>query len=178
MLPSSEVFASLYTKAAVEALIGEFYDETEKIIFCATTVENLVSGNPDEKKKAIDNIIGEWDQLIISIYPSPSPVMSTPPLKIANPAVFGTKSVDNEGFNHPTKICNVNSNNDKVNEIKLENKFAGLSNSSDEITDMESQDIHTEKANSIPKPPPIFIKIDNNFNNVISNLEKQLKLHS
>ena len=139
-------------KAATETIDSDLDDKADFINDYWKHATNMLVGDTDEKKMAIDYMLGEWDHPIQTIYPSPSPVTPTPPPKTDLPAVSSKKRVDDKGFSHPTKVCKLNPVNDKVNEIKLDNKFSKLSDSTKECTEVESQNIVNEKVNFIPKP--------------------------
>ena len=111
-----------------------------------------LAGDADVKKKTQDFLIGESDHLIQTLYPSPSPVTLPPPPKTDLPAVSSKKKVNDEVFTHLTKVCKLNPVNDKIKEIKFDNKFSKLSDSTKECTEVESQNIVNEKVNFIPKP--------------------------
>ena len=104
-----------------------------------TDLDVLASGNDEQKKEAMDNILGEWDQLLKIINQSPTPVTS-PPLPKTFPAAepaLNSKRIDDEGFTHPNKVCKLDLRpNDNVN-IKLNNKFENLSENLDNIIEME-----------------------------------------
>ena len=154
--------------------------KAEKILPFTQVMESISTGNADQRKQAIDKFMGEWNLLLSIIYETPTPVASPPPPKFT-PAVksAGTnKRTDDEGFTHPSKVSKIE-NNIAINShpiIKLNNAFEQLSDDANDVTEMESAPSTAPNAENtkIIKPPPIFMKMSNNFVSLIDSLQNQL----
>ena len=71
-------------------------------------------------------------------------------------------------FIHPGKSSkNLTSKTKSAPIINSENKFETLSNMSNDCTDMDNEPIKMQE----PKPQPIFMKMSDNFTEIISNIE-------
>ena len=77
--------------------------------------------------------------------------------------------MDDEGFIHPAKSSkNLNSKTKSTPIINSEKKFETLSSmSDDDCADLDNDPIKLQEL----KPQPIFMKMSENFTEIISNIE-------
>ena len=130
-----------------------------------------------KKNEAVLSLQGTWDKFSKLTGFVPLPIFNSPPLSqnsTQNPTATKRKTnmTDDESFIHLTKSSkNPTSNNKSTPKLDTNNKFETPSNLSEDCKDIDnvSNAIPTE-----PKPQPIFMKLTDNFSEIISSLENSL----